>query len=262
MTSKHSSNTRRMTRRIGVTSLHTDAATPSFSPPMLPLSLSLYRLALLACLCLLSFSPVAAQDPCSGESLAAYQACLDKHPCECSTCDYNPTDAFPTYNVKEPESCQDLMRIMCPFVRCCSLCADEAKLFFTCSSDTVANIFFDSTCPIQCSGYEYGDKVCSPTSSPTMEPTYFTTDQPTASTGMPTHSDKVAEASEQAQVETLGTQSPTAGPVEATTTDKETPQVAAASVEVRQASGAGQPRVTVLTSIQTAILVIVGLVLI
>jgi len=94
----------------------------------------------------------------SDSDLTAYQACLEENSCLCGNCDPDPTDGTPNLSIEKPESCQDVNRIFCPFINCCSACVDVAEQVHKCAFDTIAKEFVSSTCDVICNSFPYGDE--------------------------------------------------------------------------------------------------------
>lgn len=111
---------------------------------------------------------------CSTRALNAYRRCVEDNPCLCSNCDPDPTDDDPEIVLDDaPENCQDVNRIWCPLIRCCSACEEVAWEFYGCAFNDFSENEIGSECPQVCSGFQFSDVEgdCTPTSSPTPAPT-------------------------------------------------------------------------------------------
>lgn len=113
-------------------------------------------------LLLVSLLPVVAQSQgiigCGDSELAAYTQCVLDNPCLCSNCDSNPMDKDPIIRLDQPpESCQDIHRIFCPFIRCCSACEDVAKAWYSCAFEDFSEGILGSECSQECTVFEFAD---------------------------------------------------------------------------------------------------------
>lgn len=111
---------------------------------------------------------------CTDIELNAYKSCVRSNPCVCSRCDANPLDDDPVISINEPpQNCQDISRLLCPLIRCCSPCADEARAWYGCTLQGFAFAQLGESCPTTCSGFDFLDVEgdCEPTPSPTAHPT-------------------------------------------------------------------------------------------
>jgi hypothetical protein len=127
---------------------------------------------------------------CSSETLETYMRCVAENPCLCSNCDADPTDDFPEIVLNEPpQSCQDVNRIFCPMVRCCSACEEIALEWYTCTWSDFSMSQMGEDCPQICDAFDFGDVEgdCSPTGAPTAVPTVQgLTSEPTVPVQPPT----------------------------------------------------------------------------
>lgn len=130
--------------------------------------------------------------PCTRAALDAYIRCVAENPCECANCDDDPSDDVPVLQITAPDTCQDITRVFCPLVRCCSICEDIANTFYTCSADTLANDFVGADCPLTCAGFNFDDVNCEPTQGPTFSPTKAPTDTTAVPTFAPTEANPAA----------------------------------------------------------------------
>ena len=151
---------------------------------------------------LLNFCVVQSQSSsqCSDSQLQAYQKCVQDNACLCSTCDPNPLDEYPTIHLDQPpQSCQDVNRIFCPLIKCCSVCEDVAQQWYTCAFNDFSASQLGTECPQVCSAFAVGDVEgdCQPTAA-TLAPTSI----PTAAESFPTSA--------------APTESPTTAPVAST----------------------------------------------
>lgn len=89
-------------------------------------------------------------DPCSVYALNAYRACVFNNPCTCQNCYADPGDPDFVIEADQPSSCQDLSRIFCPHVRCCSACESEFAFYHSCLANKIANMFLgeDHNCQL------------------------------------------------------------------------------------------------------------------
>ena len=114
---------------------------------------------------------------CGDSQLQAYQQCVQDNACLCANCDLDPLDDYPTIHLDQPpDSCQDINRIFCPLMRCCSVCEDVAQEWYSCAFDDFSKSQLGSTCPQVCSAFDLGDVEgdCQPTAAtaaPTSRPT-------------------------------------------------------------------------------------------
>jgi hypothetical protein len=109
---------------------------------------------------------------CSTAGLQPYRDCvLNNSPCPCGACDPDPTDGTPNLVTPQPESCDDVQRIFCGLVRCCSVCEAEALAWYqTCTVDPFSLQTLNYTCELKCDFQPYLDQ-CVPTTLPTFRPT-------------------------------------------------------------------------------------------
>lgn len=87
---------------------------------------------------------------CSTRVLEDYISCVRYHPCQCSHCDPDPSDSYPVIVVDAPRSCQDVSRIFCPMIRCCSVCEDIFRVYHKCLGNILAETFLgiNHGCPL------------------------------------------------------------------------------------------------------------------
>jgi len=109
---------------------------------------------------------------CTSDDLNAYIRCVQTSPCVCSNCDPDPLDGVPEIVIDVPPgSCQDVSRIFCPLIRCCSACETEAAAWYACNFQSFAYFWLKRDCPRTCPGYAYADVPlgnCQPTQAPTQ----------------------------------------------------------------------------------------------
>ena len=139
----------------------------------LPLRVSPCRAVIL----MLSLLSIVSGEICTSVPFENYQRCMDEHPCECSNCDYNPTDKDPIITIEHPETCQDVVRAVCPLIKCCSPCVEETLAFYNCAAQAISLHFTGGSCPVNldtCLGFAYDDASCgdeNPNPAPAGAPT-------------------------------------------------------------------------------------------
>ena len=123
---------------------------------------------------------------CSTAGLQPYRDCvLNNSPCPCGACDPDPTDGTPTLVTPIPTSCDDVQRIFCGLVRCCSVCEAEALAWYqTCTADPFSLQTLNTTCELKCDFQPYLDQ-CVPTTLPTFRPTRSPVVQTEVPSGVP-----------------------------------------------------------------------------
>jgi hypothetical protein len=133
-------------------------------------------IALIALLCYTSpyhgGGGVAAQQPssCSTQALEDYVSCVRSNPCACSHCDPDPSDSYPVIVVDAPQDCQDVSRIFCPMIRCCSVCEPVFEHYHKCLGNIIAETFLglNHGCPLfycPLASFPYMDTIRTPESS-------------------------------------------------------------------------------------------------
>jgi len=121
---------------------------------------------------------VLVQSQCSSDDLKPYRECVrDNSPCPCGACVEDPLDDQFILEVSRPQSCNDVLKIFCPLIRCCRECTEEALAWYQpCSANPFSMAMLNTTCELDCGFQKYLDQ-CMPTATPTFRPTA----QPTAS---------------------------------------------------------------------------------
>lgn len=128
----------------------------------------------------------AQQEFCTSDEANAYIQCVANNPCTCSNCDPDPLDDVPEIIVDQPpQNCQDVARIFCPLIKCCSLCEAEAIAWYQCGFREFANQTLQRECPQTCDGFAYDDVDgdCQPTDVPSAEPGATNEPTPTPACG-------------------------------------------------------------------------------
>jgi len=128
------------------------------------------------CIFAMGWHPVHANDdlddpsnPCSTHALNAYRQCIRDNPCTCQNCHADPNDPTWVIEAVEPNSCQDISRIFCPLVRCCSACESVFSFYHSCLADKIASIYMgeEHNCQLFICANEADDADCTPTEAPT-----------------------------------------------------------------------------------------------
>jgi len=97
-------------------------------------------------------------EQCSDAELNAYISCVAANPCLCSNCDPDPIDDDPEIVLQRPpDSCQDVSRVFCPLIKCCSACEEEAAAWYSCTFAGFSQSTLGQDCPQNCPGYGYSD---------------------------------------------------------------------------------------------------------
>mmetsp|Transcript_20495 Transcript_20495/g.44386 ORF Transcript_20495/g.44386 Transcript_20495/m.44386 type:complete len:316 (-) Transcript_20495:154-1101(-) len=112
-------------------------------------------------------------NPCSTHALNAYRKCIRDNPCTCRNCQDDPNDPDWVIEALEPRSCQDISRIFCPYVRCCSACEAEFSFYHACLADKIASLYLTQqhNCQLFICANPFDDfeGECGPTAAP-VEP--------------------------------------------------------------------------------------------
>lgn len=102
-----------------------------------------------------SYAPMSS---CSSNILWNYESCVAQNPCTCSNCDPNPMDNYPEIHLAQPPSnCRDVNRLFCPLIRCCSPCAEQALMWYSCAMEDFSQQILGQNCTQLCSSFPFND---------------------------------------------------------------------------------------------------------